>query len=546
MYYQTMFQKLTNLPFALTTTILLLFYTFSFLVRTDNSFDQDLGRHIKLGEIILETKQIPKTNLFSYTHPDFPFVNHHWLFEVGSYLGDKFIGVDGLLILKLVLILTSAYITLKSSNISSLLALPIGFIFFHLIRERTDLRPEVLSFLFTTLTLYLLEKFDSGKRKSLLLLPLIQLLWINTHIYFILGFALQGIYLTHLLLGKRFSQSKILLGCILVSLLISLLNPHFITGLIYPLTIFGNYGYSIVENQTIFFLESINFGNSNFIFYKISAGLILLTALIAGIKKQLPVKTLLLMTAGLSLATLHIRSFPYLVFISFPALTKLLPSYRSHALILTVYTITIGLLVYESLNYLNGSYYLASNSSYQPKLEAPQHSKRAMDFVLAHKLPQPIFNNFDIGSYIDYRGYPEYKVFVDGRPEAYPKEFFQTDYIPAQSDPNIFKELSQKYNFQTIIFSHTDQTPWAQTFLQNIVKNPDWKVVYLDDFMIVLTRSEGTLDLKPINLNQIKITDYMFDGYIPYLRMAVFFDRIGFKDQALQFYQKAVRLNPSL
>src|SRR3990167_2163720 len=55
--------------------ILLLFFVFSFLFRTDYSFDQDLGRHLKLGEIIIKTGNVPRINLFSYTNPDFPFIN---------------------------------------------------------------------------------------------------------------------------------------------------------------------------------------------------------------------------------------------------------------------------------------------------------------------------------------------------------------------------------------------------------------------------------------------------------------------------------------
>ncbi|PJE69283.1 hypothetical protein COU96_00565, partial [Candidatus Shapirobacteria bacterium CG10_big_fil_rev_8_21_14_0_10_38_14] len=43
-----------------------------------DDFDQDLGRHIKLGEIIWQTKKVPVMNLFSYTHPDFPTLDHHW------------------------------------------------------------------------------------------------------------------------------------------------------------------------------------------------------------------------------------------------------------------------------------------------------------------------------------------------------------------------------------------------------------------------------------------------------------------------------------
>src|SRR3989338_8322910 len=49
------------------------------------SVNVDIGRHIKLGEIIWQTKSIPNTNLFSFTAPDYPFVNHHWLSEVIFY-----------------------------------------------------------------------------------------------------------------------------------------------------------------------------------------------------------------------------------------------------------------------------------------------------------------------------------------------------------------------------------------------------------------------------------------------------------------------------
>ena len=113
----------------------------------------------------------------------------------------------------------------------------------------------------------------------------------------------------------------------------------------------------------------------------------------------------------------------------------------------------------------------------------------ALDYILEHNLPGPIFNNFDIGSYLIYRLYPKHQVFVDGRPESYPKEFFTTDYIPAQANPDEFKRLDNKYHFQTIIFSITDQTPWAKTFLARIIKDPDWQQVYLDDFIIVLVKT---------------------------------------------------------
>ena len=140
--------------------VLLLFFVFSFLFRIDTSFNQDLARHLKLGETITQTWSIPKTNLFSYTNPDFPFINTHWLFEVVAYGFNQTVGIQMLLVLKVIIILLSVLLILKTiPKHNQALLLPIGFIFLHVLRERLELRPEIFSFIFTALTLYILEDF---------------------------------------------------------------------------------------------------------------------------------------------------------------------------------------------------------------------------------------------------------------------------------------------------------------------------------------------------------------------------------------------------
>lgn len=179
--------------------ILLLFFCFSFLFRTDHSFDQDLGRHIKLGEIIWQTKAVPKTNLFSYTNPDFPFINTHWLFEVLAYFMSNSIGIQAFLVLKIIIFLLSVWLILKIiPKENRALLLPVGFFFLHILRERLELRPEIFSFLFTASTYYILEKYLKSPTKLIYLLPLIQLIWINTHIYFFVGLVLQAVFIIHL------------------------------------------------------------------------------------------------------------------------------------------------------------------------------------------------------------------------------------------------------------------------------------------------------------------------------------------------------------
>ena len=175
-----------------------------------------------------------------------------------------------------------------------------------------------------------------------------------------------------------------------------------------------------------------------------------------------------------------------------------------------------------------------------------ENVKGAMDFVLANGLPKPIYNNFDIGSYVFYRGYPKYKVFVDGRPEAYPAQFFTGVYIPSQSDYKNFKEVEEIYQFKTIIFSHTDQTPWGRNFLQNVVKDSEWKAVYVDDFMIVLTSlaRPGLARLVPIDLSKLNPSSYRFDNHMSYLRLGLFLASTGNNEAAGQFIKKTLQFFP--
>ena len=95
--YQKLFYYINFVSFCLLALVF-----FSLYCHNLTSFSQDLGRHLKLGEIIVQQKNIPKTNLFSYTYPDFPFINHHWLSEVIFFITAKSFGLSSLIILKII------------------------------------------------------------------------------------------------------------------------------------------------------------------------------------------------------------------------------------------------------------------------------------------------------------------------------------------------------------------------------------------------------------------------------------------------------------
>ncbi|MDP2741421.1 MAG: hypothetical protein Q8O66_01895, partial [bacterium] len=122
------------------------------------------------------------------------------------------------------------------------------------------------------------------------------------------------------------------------------------------------------------------------------------------------------------------------------------------------------------------------------------------EFFKENDIKGPIFNNYDIGGYLIYHLYPEYKVFVDNRPEAYPVSFFKEIYVPVQEDNKKWEELDQQYNFNTIFFSWRDYTPWGQNFLLQRIKDENWAPIFVDNYNIIF--------LKRNNVNKNIIEKY--------------------------------------
>ena len=85
--------------------LLLLALLATFLIHKINLPTDDLGRHIKTGEIIWQNKSVPKVNLFSFAEPEHPFINHHWLSELIFYFFYSAVGFSGLVILKVIILL---------------------------------------------------------------------------------------------------------------------------------------------------------------------------------------------------------------------------------------------------------------------------------------------------------------------------------------------------------------------------------------------------------------------------------------------------------
>ncbi len=527
--------------------LLLLILVLNFLIlvtKPINLITADLGRHIENGRILInghlnQKLAVLNTNYYSYTQPHQEFLNHHWGSGVIFYIIYVFFGFTGTAFfystVLTVSFLLSIYLSIKKSGY--LLTLLIASIMLPLITSRSEIRPEAFTYLFTNLFFLILWETDSKKScygkvkirnivkeidKKLWLLPLLMLFWVNLHIGFLFGFLLVCAYAFKELVNYLLKKDNNFYQLIVIGVLTFIcgaVNPFFLEGLAAPLKIFENYGYLVVENQSINFLENLGFYiNPNLSFFKIIS-LFLFLSLITFVTVSMAAKVTkdsaflskfdttllnnLILLIFFFISFNGIRHFPSFGFLAIPILAtniKYVCTFISTIFPKNIYKniAQISFLSIMLLFTLSTVWQFQNHKNEFAILDfgLKKNVSNAGDFFTLKKIHGPIFNNYDIGGYLIYYLNKNKKVnslnrqvFVDNRPEAYTVDFFQNTYIPMQSDDSKWMKLDKIYNFNTIVFSHNDYTPWGQNFLKNRINDKNWSVVYYDEHAIIFLKN---------------------------------------------------------
>lgn len=477
----------------------------------------DLGRHIQNGKVILNSgfkNNILTTNFYSYTHPDYPFVNHHWASGVIFFLIEKITGFVGLsffyIILSIIIFLLFFHITKKGAGFK--IAAPLCLLLIPLMAARMEIRPEIFTYFFSAIFFWILWQYKKNNIsfKWLFALPILGILWINTHIYFIFGIFFIGLFLLDQLILKNWKKVK-KLGLILITTIIAcLINPFGPKGFLFPFNIFKEYGYRIIENKSIWFLEKLDIiKNPNFLLAKVVFLLMLISFVWLLIKNRKKFSIILFglgMVFGL-MAMLAIRNFTIFGFFALPiiginiknVLPKKVNSAPKNCSWCRVNWFWIAALIIIVFTLFN-NYKFLSYHWHRFGLGLMPNNNESAEFFKEKNIKGPILNNYDIGSYLIYHLFSQERIFVDNRPETYPVSFFKEIYIPLQENESVWQEKKEEYNFNAIFFSHRDATPWAQKFLIERIDDPQWAPVFVDQYAIIF--------LKRNELNQSIIEKY--------------------------------------
>ncbi len=492
--------KLINIVFSL----LLILYFSSFFIVKINPTNSDVGRHIKNGEVLLTQGIIPHTNFYSYTEPDFTVIMHHWLSGVLYYIVYFFSGFNGLTYFNALLFGLYIFAVYKASQryASSHIAFFSVLMMLPFLTSRKEVRPEVFSYVFVMLYFILLDNYRLGKvtLKRLLLLTIpIQVFWVNLHIFFILGIFLPGLFALNELLFNRKSKSYYQYIYVSAALfLVSFLNPSFAAGALEPFNIFKEFAFTVVELSPMLHLQKV-LPDFVFICVEVYAGILLLLTCIVIYKKKLSRYFILLVLnyCFLVLSFKAIRGIPLLGLFSAPFLAMFINDFLPREkTVFNIFNIIMTVVSLEALTLSNVGVGL-----YPGVLDSA-------NFYKQNNLKGPIFNNFDIGSYLIFNFYGKEPVFVDNRPEAYSAAFFNDLYKPMQHDKAKWLAALEEYQFNVIYFNKNDISLRGRTFLTTRSKDPDWVTVYIDQYAIIMVRNNAQ--------NRDLIDKYaLYDVYVP-------------------------------
>ncbi|NQT93724.1 MAG: hypothetical protein HQ559_13270 [Lentisphaerae bacterium] len=502
------------------------------------SFSEDLGRHILLGRIISEECAVPRTNLLTYTHPDFPFVNHHWLSEVLMYQMHRVAGLNGLIVWKMIMM--TAALALAACTVfprrrlylywlaAILAAVLLGF--------RSHIRPELFTYVGVALYGWLFERMRKGARWPRWAMLPIACLWANAHIYFVFGLGMVGAFvLERIYLDRRNRTAAFEIGWLVALLIVSCINPNGLNGVLYPFRIFSNYAVGITENASPFtywqtVLNPMLLALPVMGLLTVMAGVGALRAarrkprppgersgaLCAGFR---PANVIIAVTALVATFVMA-RSAPLLALTALPLIGAALsagigvpassrqrlfmedgspyPSKctthagigvpassprRSPLPLLLVLVLNAWLLH----GVVTGWYTRIFPSPIGPTSFGFDHESRyrALTDLKTDGLRGPVFTDYNIGSLVEYALYPE-PGYVDNRPEAFPSSFWRTEYEPALALSDRWAAIRDMRGFNAVIVSLHGV---KEQFTQEMMRRPGWVLVHLDALSAVWVRN---------------------------------------------------------
>lgn len=210
----------------------------AFLVALGPISDGDIYWHLAAGREMAARHALLRTDPFTLSAAGRPWIDVHWLFQLGAWTAYRLVGLRGLAVGKAVLVAVTALILVRTAEkMGGPTARALGaaalLVTLYLARHLLPLRPVIVTALCLAIFLSVLESARAGATRRLWLLPGLQVLWVNSQGLAPLGLALVAAYSLEAALDRRADRAAsgpdqrlpvralllTLLSCVLASLL---------------------------------------------------------------------------------------------------------------------------------------------------------------------------------------------------------------------------------------------------------------------------------------------------------------------------------------
>lgn len=496
----------------------ILFIIVFFLLFPDNFNDFDIFFHLRYGSYFIENSTWKLDHsIFSWTQANKDWIYVNWISSSIFYLIQKIFSVKWLYTFKLVILALTFYLIgkhqkkIKNIHLNFLITTTFAIIIspFGMI-----IKPENFSIFFFSLIVFIYYYEKIYNKSYYFLYPLIFLIWVNCHGAFFVGLVFISIALPlEIIITKKNIAKNI--SILTSSFLLTFINPY---GYKYHLSILNtflssnsNSNFSTIGGylSSLTILKSSPLQNSKIFlsyFLTILAFLFLFTIFYSSkkYKQKLFNLNLILPFVFFAFSLIHIRNLFYFAIIFVFSIYYFLSKtdlnknyffkYNISLQIINIILVSIILLKFTFLEY-DHSWFGKDLNEKTPKIE--------ISFLKKLNKIQPIFNDYQIGSYLLWNGYPKFKVFIDSRFGPYYNKTYN-NYISFIFNNKIgsLDNFQEKFKFNSAIIKISQKK-----LIKKFIYNPNWTLVFIDKNAVIFLykiKFDEFKFINDLNINKYK------------------------------------------
>jgi hypothetical protein len=483
--------RVASLPALLATALLFLVW-YSSIGRLN---DPDTWWHLRLGADIWNGGSLPRTDTYSFTTNNHPWVPHEWLAEISIYCAYSAGGYRGLVLWLIAVAgatIAGVYCLCWAVSGNPKTSLVGGLIAWYFSTVTIAVRPLMLGSLFLTALLLVLWLGRERNPRWLWSLPPLFAIWVNCHGSFAFGLGVLAVDVGFSFLTLNWGlvesrpwepcRRKTLVAALLASAGALFVNPIGWQLVVYPFDVFVNQSTNL---EHVYEWRSLDFHDPRGMMLFAVCGWIVLMLLIR--RQKIAAVELCMLALGSYLALRHMRMLPIFGLLAAPIVCRLIrddwdrynPAIDPRRVNAAIIAALLVVMVWR--------FPTAAELGAQVESANPA---AAVAYLREGGLTEGVLNEYDWGGYLLWAA-PEIKTFVDDRTDIFEWSgvlYHYAGFAKLALDP---VPILEKYGVKTCLLAKDSPAAHALAYL------PGWREVYSDERAVIFIQSPAPISGGP-------------------------------------------------